>query len=170
MSVVYFSPLYRPALRSVGAPDLLRSTPLWKYPAYDVEKSGEQAYRITLAVPGFRLEDLAIAARPNELIVTGKHLENLRDQHPRHGFVSQGFECRFDLDDHVEITGASLANGLLAIDLERRLPKAVKPRTVRINGKGPKPKRIEQLRQAAASAFDTVAMWFARGRSPRSAA
>jgi len=91
MGVIYLAPAYRPALLSIGAPNLFRSLTLRTYPAYDVEKTGEQAYRITLAVPGFRIDDLAIAARPNELIVTGKHVNNIGDEHFRRGYVGQGF-------------------------------------------------------------------------------
>jgi len=170
MSVIYFSPVYRPAPLSIGAPNLFRSSPLRTYPAYDVEKTGEQAYRITLAVPGFRIDDLTVTARPNELIVTGQHVQKIGDEHSRRGYVAQGFERRFDLDDQVEVTDASLADGLLTIDLERRRPEPAKSRTVRINGKRPKQKLIGQLRWATACAFDAIERWFARGRSPRSAA
>jgi molecular chaperone IbpA len=170
MSVINFSPAYRPASVSIGAPNLFRSSPLRTYPAYDVEKTGEQAYRLTLAVPGFRIDDLAIATRPNELIVTGKHRENIHDRHVHRGFVSHGFERRFDLDNHVEVTGASLADGLLTIDLERRVPKAMQSRTVRIKGKPAKPTLIGRLQQSTAAAFGAVARRFARARSPRSAA
>jgi len=169
MSVINFSPAYRPAPVSFGAPNLFRSSPPRTYPAYDVEKTGEQAYRLTLAVPGFRIDDLAIAARPNELIVTGKHLEHIHDRHVRRGFVSQGFERRFDLDTDVEVTGASLTDGLLAIDLERRLPKAMQSRTIRIKGKPAKPTLIRRLQQSTADAFGAVARRFARTR-PRSPA
>ncbi len=169
MSVIYFSHLYRPSLlvgRSVG---VLRPSANRSGPAYDIEKTAEQAYRVTLAVPGFRQDDLTVAARPNELVVTGKHAQKI-DGRLREGIVSQSFERRFDLDDHVEVTSASLANGLLTIDLQRRPPMAVKPRTIEIKGKSPKPMLIEQVRQATTSARDAVVRWFALSRSLRSAA
>jgi molecular chaperone IbpA len=169
MSVIYFSPVYRPAMR-VGRPlGVLRSLARRSQPAYDIEKTAKDAYRVTLAVPGFHLDDLAVTARPNELVVTGKHVTKVED-HLRQGVVGQSFERRFGLDDHVEVIGASLANGLLTIDLQRRAPTAAQPRKIVINGKSPKPTLIEQARQVAASARDAVARWFVRGRSPRSAA
>lgn len=169
MSVIYFSPIYgSPPLvsRSVG---VLRSSARRSGPAYDIEKTAEQAYRVTLAVPGFRQDDLTVTARPNELVVTGKHAQKI-DGRLRRGIFSQSFERRFDLDDHVEVTSASLANGLLTIDLRRPPPMAVKPRTIEIKGKSPKRTLIEQVRQATTSARDAVVRWFARSCSLRSAA
>jgi molecular chaperone IbpA len=169
MSVIYFSHLYRPSLLVSRPVGVLRPSASRSEPAYDIEKTAEQAYRVTLAVPGFRLDDLTVTAQPNELVVTGKHAQEIDDRF-RQGVVSQSFERRFDLDDHVEVTSASLANGLLTIDLQRRPPMAIKARTIEIRGKSPKPTLIEQVRQAATSARDAVARWVARSRSLRSAA
>lgn len=170
MSVIYFSPLYRPTLRVSRSVSMLRPSADLGGPAYDIEKTSEHAYRVALAVPGFGLADLAVSARPNELIVTGKQVAKAETGGFRQSVVSQSFERRFGLEDHVEIMGASLANGLLTIDLERRAPAAAKARTIAINGQTRKPALIEQARQAAASVRDTVARWFARGRSLRSPA
>jgi len=170
MSVIYFSPLYRPSLRVNHPLSMFRPSARLGGPAYDIEKTSEHAYRVTLAVPGFRLADLAVTTWPNQLVVTGKQVTNVENEVFRQGVVSQSFERRFGLDDHVDVIGASLANGLLTIDLERRAPTADKPRTIMINGKTRKPTMIEQAQQAAASVCSAVARWFARGRSLRSAA
>lgn len=169
MSVIYFSPLYRPATRSISAPNFFGPLARRDYPAYDIEKTADQAYRITLEVPGFAMEDLAVTTRPNELVVTGRHVKTIGEQ-LRRGVVSQAFERRFATDDGVEVIGASLANGLLAIDMERRPPKAVESRTIEISGKSPRPKLVEQVRRTTAATVDSVRRWFARGRSLRSAA
>ncbi len=169
MSVIYFSHIHRSPLPVSRALGVLRPSARLSGPAYDIEKTAEQAYRVTLAVPGFRQDDLTVTARPNELVVTGKHAQKIDDR-LRRGIVSESFERRFDLDDHVEVTGASLVNGLLTIDLQRQLPMAIKPRTIEIKGKSPKPTLIEHVRQATSSARDAVVRWFARGRSRHSAA
>lgn len=165
MSVIYFSHAYRPAFPSNGALDFRRPSTQGNQPAYDIEKTGEQAYRITLAVPGFGIEDLAVTARPNELLVESKPLRNAGARHLRPGTVGHGFASRFDLDDHLEVVGSSLHNGLLTIELERRVPQAMRPKTIKINASSSKPKPIEQIGQRAASVFDSVARWFGNGRS-----
>ena len=164
-----FTPYYRATVGFDRLFDLLDNTARSDWPPYNIEKTGEQAYRITLAVAGFSLDDITVTARPNELVVTGKHARKI-DGRLRRGIFSQSFERRFDLDDHVEVTSASLANGLLTIDLRPPPPMAVKPRTIEIKGKSPKRTLIEQVRQATTSARDAVVRWFARSCSLRSAA
>ena len=109
------------------------------YPPYNIEKTGENAYRVTLAVAGFGEDDLAIEAKENTLTIKGekKTAEKADNADVLYrGIASRAFERRFQLADHVEVKGASLENGLLNVDLVREIPEAAKPRTIKIaNGK-----------------------------------
>ena len=148
MSVLDFAPLYRSAVgfdRVLNLlQDSLQSAPVDNYPPYNIEKTGEQTYRITLAVAGFSLDDISITARPNHLLVAGKRQPKEGAQYLHQGIANRSFERRFEIAEHIEVTGASLENGLLAIELKREVPEAMKPRTIQINGGTSKPKMIEQ--------------------------
>ena len=104
------------------------------YPPFDIEKLGDDTYRITLAVAGFKREDIDITAQQNMLIITGRRSENRnRDGNFLHvGIATRAFERRFELADFVRVTGAELRDGLLAIDLVREIPEAMKPRKIDI--------------------------------------
>ena len=103
------------------------------YPPYNIEKTGETAYRITMAVAGFSTDELNISVQEGVLTVTGKALkEEEPTQFLHRGIARRAFERRFELADHIQVTGADLANGLLHIDLVREVPEAMKPRTVKI--------------------------------------
>jgi len=104
------------------------------YPPFDIEKLGDDTYRITLAVAGFKREDIDITAQQNMLIITGRRSENRnRDGNFLHvGIATRAFERRFELADFVRVTGAELRDGLLAIDLVREIPEAMKPRRIDI--------------------------------------
>lgn len=103
------------------------------YPPYNIEQSGENDYRITMAVSGFTEAELSVTAQENQLVVSGRPA---KDEQPKtylhRGIAGRAFERRFELADHIRIVGAQLANGLLHIDLRRELPEAVKPRSIRI--------------------------------------
>ncbi len=148
MSVLDFAPLYRSAVGFDRVLNLLQeslqSAPVDNFPLYNIEKTGEQTYRITLAVAGFALEDITITAQPNQLLVSGKRQPKEGAQYLHQGITSRGFERRFEIAEHIHVTGASLENGLLAIELKREVPEAMKPRTIQINGGTSKPKLIEQ--------------------------
>ena len=104
------------------------------YPPYNIEKVGEDAYRISMAVAGFGADDLDITVQENRLVVTGKAAPQEGDVKYLHrGIGGRAFERRFDLADHIVVKGGSLDNGLLHIDLARELPEAMKPRTVKIS-------------------------------------
>lgn len=106
------------------------------YPPYNIEKLGEDAYRITMAVAGFGQEDLDITAHQNSLVVTGKaRKEPDSAQFLYRGIAGRAFERRFQLADFIRVSGASLTNGLLHIDLTRVVPEAMKPRTIQIDAK-----------------------------------
>mgnify|MGYP003574957461 CR=1 FL=1 len=106
------------------------------YPPYDIEKVSDDAYRITLAVAGFRENELDITARQNMLVITGRKEEGRgKDGNYLHmGIATRAFERRFELADFVRVEGAELRDGLLTIDLVREIPDAMKPRKIAING------------------------------------
>ena len=109
------------------------------YPPYNIERTGENAYRITLAVAGFSEADLTIETKENTLSVRGSREARTEENAPKsevlyQGIAARAFERRFQLADHVQVTGANLANGLLHIDLVREIPEAQKPRRIEIGG------------------------------------
>lgn len=105
------------------------------YPPYNIEKLGDDAYRITMAVAGFGPEDIEITAQPNALVVTGKARKDEGGQFLYRGIAGRAFERRFQLADFIKVSGASLVNGLLHVELAREIPEAMKPRTIRIETK-----------------------------------
>ncbi|MEG6507535.1 Hsp20 family protein [Methyloligella sp. 2.7D] len=114
------------------------------YPPYNIERVGEHEYRISMAVAGFAEPDLNIEVKEHVLSVRGDKTEGKEDTTFLHrGIASRSFERRFQLADHVEVTGAALENGLLHIDLKREIPEAMKPRTVPITSKAETPKVID---------------------------
>ena len=105
------------------------------YPPYNVERRGDDAYRITLAIAGFRPEDLDITAHQNLLVIQGRKRDETVDGEMLHvGIANRGFERRFELADFVRVDHADLADGLLVIDLVREVPEAMKPKKVIIGG------------------------------------
>ena len=109
------------------------------YPPYNIERTGENEYRISMAVAGFGEGDLDIGVRENTLKIRGAKTSEREDTTYLHrGIASRSFERRFQLADHVEVTGAALENGLLHVDLKRELPEAMKPRTIKITSKSEK--------------------------------
>ena len=105
------------------------------YPPYNVERRGDDAYRITLAIAGFRPEDLDITAHQNLLVIQGRKRDETVDGEMLHvGIANRGFERRFELADFVRVERADLADGLLVVDLVREVPEAMKPRKIAIGG------------------------------------
>jgi len=115
------------------------------YPPYDIERTGENAYRITMAVAGFADKDLSIEVRENGLTVKGEKKDEPGAQREvlYRGIAARAFERRFQLADHVVVKGASLEHGLLHVDLVREVPEQLKPRQVPIAAGGSK--RIEAV-------------------------
>ena len=103
-------------------------------------RTGDDSYRITLAVAGFSADEIAITAQENLLSVAGNRAGNDNHEYLHRGISAQSFDRQFNLADHMEVTGASYENGLLQIDLVRRLAEAMKPRRIAINGAKPKGK------------------------------
>ena len=141
MRHVDFSPLYRSTvgfdrlfnlLDSMGQPE--QSAP--SYPPYNIERTGENAYRISMAVAGFGEDDLEIEAKENTLLVKGNQQKNDDEEGEMlfRGIAARNFERRFQLADHVEVRNAHLENGLLHIELVREIPEAMKARKIEISG------------------------------------
>ena len=107
------------------------------YPPYNIEKVDEDCYRITMAVAGFADADLDVQVKDNQLTVSGnvesKDEDANEKQYLHRGIAARAFERRFNLADHIKVSGADLVNGLLHIDLLREVPEAMKPRTIAIN-------------------------------------
>ena len=146
------SPLYRSTVgfdRLFGMIDSLTvpEGAVPAYPPYNIERTGENAYRVTMAVAGFGEADLSIESKENVLAVKGEKKaseDGKENEFLYRGIASRAFERRFQLADHVEVKGATLENGLLHVDLVRNIPEAMKPRTIAIKAAS-KPAQIDQV-------------------------
>jgi molecular chaperone IbpA len=133
-----FSPLYRSTVgfdRLANLLDNVMSADVQtnSYPPYNIEKTGDDAYRISIAVAGFTDDELNIETRDHQLIVSGKKAAEGEEQTYLHrGIAARAFEKRFQLADHVRAVGAKTENGLLHVDLVREVPEALKPRVIEI--------------------------------------
>jgi molecular chaperone IbpA len=149
MRAIDFAPLYRSTvgfdrlfsmLDNMGQPETAPT-----YPPYNIERTGENAYRISMAVAGFADSELSIESRENTLTVKGEKTETKEDAEKEYlfrGIAARSFERRFQLADHVEVKSANLENGLLHIELVREIPEAMKPRKIEI---AKAPKRVKQI-------------------------
>ncbi|WP_375408178.1 Hsp20 family protein [uncultured Methylobacterium sp.] len=132
------APLYRSTVgfdRLFSALDqFVASDGVPTYPPYNIERTGENAYRITVAVAGFTESDLSIEVKENALTLKGerKAEANAKSEILHQGIAARSFERRFQLADYVQVTGAALEHGLLHIDLVREIPEAKKPRHIQI--------------------------------------
>ncbi|MEQ1954187.1 Hsp20 family protein [Mesorhizobium yinganensis] len=150
MRHVDFSPLYRSTvgfdrlftmLDSLGQPENGTT-----YPPYNIERTGEDSYRISMAVAGFSDSEIDIQSHRNVLSVKGERKEETNGEGSEviyRGIAARSFERRFQLADHVEVTGATLKNGLLHIELKRNVPEELKPRKIAIANNSAKAKQIE---------------------------
>ncbi|WP_193367935.1 Hsp20 family protein [Pelagibius marinus] len=151
MRTMDLSPLYR---ASVGFDRLLKSLDTagrleesaYSYPPYNIEKVSEDAYRIVMAVAGFGEDELDITAKENSLVISGRKEKAEGEDEVtflHRGIANRAFERRFDLADHIKVTGAKLENGLLAVELVREIPEAMKPRSISITSGEKSSKVIE---------------------------
>ena len=154
-----FAPLWRSSVGFDRLFDLINDTQRLdaqdNYPPYDIVRTGENTYRISVALAGFSPDEISITAQQNRLTVAGSKAEHT----PEHEYLHQGiaarpFERQFNLEDHVEVEGASYENGLLQIELARKIPEAMKPRRVAIGAgasttKTEKLKTVDQFRAAS---------------------
>jgi molecular chaperone IbpA len=147
-----FSPLFRSTVgfdRMFDMLDQVADTSQG-YPPYNIERTDESKYRISVAVAGFGEKDLNVEVRDGVLSVTGKREDAEKQSYLHHGIAGRAFERRFQLAEHVEVRGARLENGLLHVDLERIVPEEKKPRRIAINAPAvPELKTIEGSAKAA---------------------
>ncbi|MEO1723510.1 MAG: Hsp20 family protein [Pseudomonadota bacterium] len=151
MRTIDLTPLYRSTVgfdRMAGLLDQVMAgeNAAPSYPPYNIEKTGEDAYRISIAVAGFAESELNAEVRDQVLTVTAKRMQ--KDDAPQRtylhrGIAERGFERRFQLADHVRVNGAALENGLLHVDLVREIPEALRPRTIAISSQGNAQRTIE---------------------------
>ena len=137
-----YSPFYRATVGFDRVFDLLDNVAGQSangYPPYNIEKAGENAYKIVMAVAGFAEAELNVTQKENELLVTGQTKQDGQDekQYLYRGIAGRNFERRFQLADHVKVTGAKLANGLLTIELQREIPEEKKPRAIPVQAGQP---------------------------------
>ena len=124
------------------------------YPPFDIEKLSDDQYRITLAVAGFKREDIDITALQNMLVITGRRAQENRNKDGNFlhiGIATRAFERRFELADFVRVTSAELADGLLTIELVREVPEAMKPRKIEIGGAASQPVTIDNAANSNSS-------------------
>jgi molecular chaperone IbpA len=150
MRHVDFSPLYRSTvgfdrlftmLDSLGQPESAQT-----YPPYNIERTGEDSYRVSLAVAGFSEDEIDIESHRNVLTVKGEHKDSANGEGSEviyRGIAARSFERRFQLADHVEVTGAVLKNGLLHVDLKRNVPEELKPRKIAVSAAPAQAKQID---------------------------
>jgi len=133
-----FSPLWRSTVGFDHLFDLINNTQLPEindnYPPYDIVRTGEESYRISLALAGFSPEQITVTAQQNRLTVAGSKGDAGQQDYIYQSIAARPFERHFSLADHVEVVEAKLENGLLQIDLVRRVPEAMKPRRIEIGG------------------------------------
>ena len=150
-----FAPLYRSSIGFDRVFNLLSNTQrlnaIDTWPAYDIVKTGEDDYRITMAVAGFGDGDLDITQERNVLVIKGGKAEELHGEYLHRGIAGRSFERKFELADHVRVEGADLRHGLQTISLKREVPEAMKPRKIEIGVASPnsEPLRLETERQVA---------------------
>jgi molecular chaperone IbpA len=136
MRTIDFSPLYRSVVGFDRLASLLETASAdtaTGYPPYNIERTDENAYRIEIAVAGFRPEELSVEVKENLLTVEGRKAANDDTRRYLHrGLAERNFERRFQLADYVVVTDANLSDGLLSVSLKRELPEALKPRRIEI--------------------------------------
>jgi molecular chaperone IbpA len=128
-----YSPFFRSTVGFDHLIDLLESASEQGYPPYNIERSDENNYRVTVAVAGFGEKDLSVDVKDGVLTVSGKRETKDTSTYLHQGIAGRAFERSFQLAEHVEVRGARLENGLLHVDLERVVPEEKKPRRVTIN-------------------------------------
>lgn len=155
MTTYDFAPLFRTAIGFDRLARLMNTaaatTEASGYPPYNIEKTGEDTYRLTMAVAGFRPEDIDLVVKDNTLFLTGRvSEESQKGELLYRGIAGRAFERRFVLADHIVVEGADLQNGLLHVGLKRVVPEALKPRRIAVGSATPA--AVANDSQAAAKA------------------
>ncbi len=156
------SPLYRSTVGFDGVFNMLDKLAAVDgasgYPPYNIERTGENAYRITIAVAGFTTDELSLELKENTLTVRGEKAppaENARTEFLHQGIAARAFERKFQVADHVLVTGARLDSGLLHVELVREIPEAKKPRMIPIAAGGSPSRDLSPSLQAGVDADET---------------
>lgn len=153
MTTFDFSPLWRSTvgfdrLVDMLAADSFRAANEQNYPPYNIERMGDDAYEVSLAVAGFTPEEITITAEQNVLTIEGRKSDKADHSYLYQGIATRAFHRQFNLADYVEVKGASFENGLLHIRLVRELPEAMKPRRIEINNGAPMHRQMEHRKAA----------------------
>jgi molecular chaperone IbpA len=152
-----FSPLFRSSIgfdrfaRMIDSATRVEAAPT--YPPYNIEATGEDSYRLTMAVAGFTRDELDMTVQQNSLVIAGKAQKDDEDTHGKflhRGIARRAFERRFSLADHIKVMGASMENGLLHVDLVREVPEEAKPRQIKI-GEAVSQPQVTQVEQQQAA-------------------
>jgi molecular chaperone IbpA len=153
MTTLDFTPLFQSTIGFDRLPDLLAHALTRDesgYPPYNIEKTGENSYRIVMALAGFSRDDIEIISERNQLSVRGAIRGKNENTYLHQGIAQRSFQRVLDLADYIVVTGASMNDGLLVIDLKRELPEALKPRRIEINGSNVTPFEQKSLGDQAA--------------------
>jgi molecular chaperone IbpA len=152
MNAINLSPLFRTAIgfdRLARLADTVSATAETGYPPYNIEKTGEDSYRLTMAVAGFRPDDIELTVKDNTLFIAAKQqTESEQPELLYRGIAGRAFERRFALADHIVVEGATMDLGLLHVSLRRVVPEALKPRRIPVGTAAPQP--VPQVEAQAA--------------------
>ena len=161
MTTVNVSPLFRTAIgfdRLARLMDAAAATPDVTYPPYNIEKTGEDAYRLTMAVAGFGPDDIELTVKESALFITGHVSQGAAKAEVLYrGIAGRAFERKFTLADHIVVEGADLQNGMLHVALKRVVPEALKPRRITVNGAAQRAIAGEQANDAQPAAESQAA-------------
>jgi molecular chaperone IbpA len=154
MTTFDFAPLWRSTvgfdrLFDMLADDSYRVAGEQNYPPYNIERTSEDAYEITLAIAGFIPEEITVGVDRNVLTVEGRKADKAERHYLYQGISGRAFRRQFNLADYVEVKGATFENGLLQIQLMREIPEAMKPRRIEIKNGGAAPRPMDKLKSAA---------------------
>jgi molecular chaperone IbpA len=155
MTLLNVAPLYRSSVGFDRVLDLLEASTRGQstdnYPPFDSVKLSEDEYRVTMAVAGFREDDLDITIHGNALTVSGERQDKPDGEYLHRGIATRPFQRRFELAEHMHVVGAKLADGLLSIELKREVPEALKPRRINIDSERSSHESVKQLLDQAAA-------------------
>lgn len=153
-TVLDFSPLHRSSIgfeRIFGLLEAAQSQPSDNWPPFDTMKLSEDRYQITMAVAGFRRNEIDISLQENLLVIKGERKNDVDGEYLHRGIAYRPFIRRFELAEHVQVTDAQLADGLLNISLKRELPETMKPRRIEISADDTARAKVRQIEQQAAA-------------------
>jgi molecular chaperone IbpA len=152
-TVLDFSPLHRSSIgfeRIFGLLEAAQTQPSDNWPPFDTVKLSEDRYQITMAVAGFKRDEIDISQQENLLVIKGERKINVDGEYLHRGIAYRPFIRRFELAEHVQVSDAQLADGLLNISLKRELPEAMKPRRIEISTDDAVRTKVRQIGQATA--------------------